>query len=223
MRTAGAARRIEAVGAPVMERVLACVRVRKAAEDAHLEASRRKEIHSDVDELAVGPNGRITEPSARKIFDRHDCDGNQALDMTEFTEFLRSMFEALKPHSTSIVGHRTLSPTDLANATAGKAFADADLNHDGRLTFDEFRQWLCSAHSPFGPSGDIPEWRQEVAEHARADAEAAAAAATAAATEAAEEAAEAYREHGELHETLLQQQGGGRFKWRAPEAPHSRP
>ena len=131
--------------------------------------------------LNVDFNGNVSDDSARTIFERHDADGNDALDMTEFTEFLKSMFQALQPHHTAALRHRALSPTDLAQATAGQAFAIADLDHDGRLSFDEFKQWLQSGQSRFGPSGEVAEWRREVALRADAEADAAAEEADAAA------------------------------------------
>ena len=34
-----------------------------------------------------------------------------------------------------------VSAEDLATVTAEQAFEDADLNHDGRLSFEEFQKW----------------------------------------------------------------------------------
>ena len=84
------------------------------------------EIDHDANVLNVDFNGNVSDDSARTIFERHDADGNDALDMTEFTEFLKSMFQALQPHHTAALRHRALSPTDLAQATAGQAFAIAE-------------------------------------------------------------------------------------------------
>ena len=36
------------------------------------------------------------------------------------------------------------SATELALVTAREAFETADLNHDGRLSFDEFKKWYAS-------------------------------------------------------------------------------
>ena len=37
-----------------------------------------------------------------------------------------------------------VSAEELAMVTGEQAFADADLNHDGKLSFDEFQQWYAA-------------------------------------------------------------------------------
>merc|ERR1711871_546591 len=55
-----------------------------------------------------------------------------------------------------------VSAEELAAVTAEQAFADADLNHDGRLSFDEFQKWY-SAPSSTGQTvqaiaDNLPAW-----------------------------------------------------------------
>ena len=42
-----------------------------------------------------------------------------------------------------------MSPEELGRITAKRAFEDCDLNHDGRLSFDEFQRWY---KAPTGPA-----------------------------------------------------------------------
>ena len=57
---------------------------------------------------------------------------------------------------------------------AARELKKVDDNGDGVLSFDEFKQWLQSGQSRFGPSGEVAEWRREVALRADAEADAAA-------------------------------------------------
>ena len=38
--------------------------------------------------------------------------------------------------------------SELAEVTAEQAFKDADLNHDGRLSFEEFQRWYNNGNEP---------------------------------------------------------------------------
>ena len=87
--------------------------------------------------LAASAAGKIHVDDARAVFDTVDVDRNGVLDIGEFTDYLTSMFEALS-HTDAFRVHG-VSPRAMAEATAQQCFEDADVNHDGVVSFDEFK------------------------------------------------------------------------------------
>ena len=81
-------------------------------------------------ELAVWGAGRTLTTSAYS---------NGFLDLSEFTAYLVRVFRALA-HTPAFQVHGA-SPEQMAKATAAHCFDDADANHDGVLSFDEFSAW----------------------------------------------------------------------------------
>jgi Ca2+-binding EF-hand superfamily protein len=51
-----------------------------------------------------------------------------------------------------------VSAEELAAVTGEQAFQDADLNHDGRLSFDEFQRWYTSTSDQSQPAEDENEY-----------------------------------------------------------------
>ena len=69
-----------------------------------------------------------------------DNDGNGVLDFAEFTDYLTGVFEALA-HTSAFQVHGA-SARAMAEGTAAQCFEDADENHDGVVSFNEFKTWF---------------------------------------------------------------------------------
>ena len=78
---------------------------------------------------------------AYTAFSLYDTNDDGVISMQEFSKYLTSVFKvmfAAEPESAKRMG---TSPEQLAVATAKHAFDSADKNHDGVLSYDEFRDW----------------------------------------------------------------------------------
>ncbi len=75
----------------------------------------------------------------RSAFNIYDRNSDGVISFDEMTQYLTSVlnvvFEAQPNVRTSLGG---IPPKDLALSTAVQVFAEADLNHDGRISFEEF-------------------------------------------------------------------------------------
>ena len=150
----------------------------RAAAAADKESQARKVKMKEANGLGVNVNaGTIDEGAARLVFDKYDTNGDGVFDLAEFTEYLTSVFTALMPHNKAAFRLRALSPRDMAKATAEQCFREADRNHDGSLSFEEFKMWYKSSsggESLFSKqASDVDNWRTKAAATAAAAAEAA--------------------------------------------------
>ncbi len=148
-----------------------------AAAAAEAGALQQKLKEAEANELTVAPTGAIDEQHARQVFDKYDANGDGVFDLGEFTEYLTSVFEALQPHHKAAFRMRALSPRDMAQATAMQCFEEADRNHDGSLSFEEFKAWYSSsslgAKGSGKPVAEVEGWREKAAAAAAAAADAA--------------------------------------------------
>ncbi|TYZ60306.1 hypothetical protein PybrP1_010825 [[Pythium] brassicae (nom. inval.)] len=101
----------------------------------------------DLNELASGLSvlcgGSSRDAKVRAAFELYDTDGDGLISEDEMVHYLGSVFRllyALDPTREQSLG---ISSDDLARVTAAEIFAEADLNHDGRLNFDEFKKWYA--------------------------------------------------------------------------------
>lgn len=84
------------------------------------------------------------DSSARRAFDAYDLDGNGYISLDEMICYLKSVFAVIAKQSPEVFKKHNVGPDELATATAKSCFAEADLNGDGCLSFDEFKQWYQS-------------------------------------------------------------------------------
>lgn len=101
----------------------------------------------DLNELASGLSvlcgGESRDAKVQAAFDLYDTNGDGLISEDEMAHYLGSVFKllyALDPTREQSLG---ISADDLASVTAAEIFAEADVNHDGRLTFDEFKKWYA--------------------------------------------------------------------------------
>lgn len=101
----------------------------------------------DLNELASGLSvlcgGDTRDAKVQAAFELYDTDGDGLISEAEMVHYLGSVFRllyALDPTREQSLG---IASDELARVTAAEIFADADVNHDGRLTFDEFKKWYA--------------------------------------------------------------------------------
>jgi len=84
----------------------------------------------------------------RQSFILFDEDGDGYVSLPEMVKLMTSTFKVLfevQPHLRERV--ENVSAEELARQTAEQAFIDADLNDDGRLSFEEFSRWVSASNS----------------------------------------------------------------------------
>lgn len=109
----------------------------------------------DMMELICGASLLCTgteEDKIHAVFNVFDENGDGVISMDEMFKFLTSVFKVvLTPNVMAVMnsmGVTVESPEDLASVTALECFKTADLNHDGRLSVAEFKNWF------FAPRND---------------------------------------------------------------------
>jgi len=109
----------------------------------------------DMMELICGASLLCTgteEDKIHAVFNVFDENGDGVISMDEMFKFLTSVFKVvLTPNVMAVMnsmGVTVESPEDLASVTALECFKTADLNHDGRLSVTEFKNWF------FAPRND---------------------------------------------------------------------
>ncbi|KAG2529304.1 hypothetical protein JM16_001833 [Phytophthora kernoviae] len=119
----------------------------------------------DFSEISSGLSvfcGGSSEDKIRAAFALYDYNADGYISMDEMTRYLTSVFKVLKetsPAALQQMGHE--SPEELGARTAQQAFAEADLDHDGRLSFPEFRKWYTRSNAANMErliQNNIPEW-----------------------------------------------------------------
>jgi len=109
----------------------------------------------DMMELICGASLLCTgseEDKIHAVFNVFDENGDGVISMDEMFKFLTSVFKVvLTPNVMAVMnsmGVTVESPEDLASVTALECFKTADLNHDGKLSVAEFKNWF------FAPRND---------------------------------------------------------------------
>ncbi|KAG6622003.1 uncharacterized protein IUM83_07411 [Phytophthora cinnamomi] len=119
----------------------------------------------DFSEISSGLSvfcGGSSEDKIRAAFALYDYNADGYISMEEMTRYLTSVFRVLKEASPSVLQQMEReSPEELGVRTAQQAFAEADLDNDGRLSFPEFRKWYTrssAANMERLIQNNIPEW-----------------------------------------------------------------
>jgi Ca2+-binding EF-hand superfamily protein len=102
----------------------------------------------DFSELASGLSvlcGGNREDKVEAAFALYDLDGDGTISLDEMTTYLTSVFKVLYETQPGTAERMGVSAEELAAVTAEQAFVDADLNHDGKLSFEEFKRWYAES------------------------------------------------------------------------------
>ena len=101
----------------------------------------------DFTELSSGLSvlcGGNRDDKVWAAFNLFDTDRDGYISEDEMTLYLTSVFKLLyatKPELQSSLG---VSAAELGRVTAHQAFEDADINHDGAISFEEFKHWYAA-------------------------------------------------------------------------------
>lgn len=119
----------------------------------------------DFSEISSGLSvfcGGSSEEKLRASFALYDYNADGYISMDEMTRYLTSIFKVLKEASPpGLQQLRQESPEELGARTAQQAFAEADLDHDGRLSFSEFQKWYTQSNAANMErliQNNIPDW-----------------------------------------------------------------
>ena len=89
----------------------------------------------------------------RSTFDLFDYDGDGFISLAEMTRYLASVFRLVASTRPEVFQEMRTTPQSLAEVTASQCFHDADIDHDGQLSFDEFCRWYAKQPSSLAPGG----------------------------------------------------------------------
>ena len=101
----------------------------------------------DVKELSAGLSllcGGSRDDKALSAFSLYDTNGDGFISFTEMTTYLNSVFKVLYESSPEMRTSMGASPIQLSLATARQCFEDCDVNGDGQLSKEEFKNWYSS-------------------------------------------------------------------------------
>ena len=104
----------------------------------------------DVTEIAAGISvlcGGDADDKARAVFDLYDANGDGVITLDEMQNYFSAVFKLMYETTHYSAGAQTgaRAAALLARKTAIGAFNLADVDHDGTLTWDEFRDWYTSS------------------------------------------------------------------------------
>ena len=83
-----------------------------------------------------------------------DFDGNGYIDLDEMTTYLASVCMVLYATEPGTEEKMGVSSEELAEVTAMQAFEEADVDHDGRISLEEFKAWYVQ---PGGAAGFVKQ------------------------------------------------------------------
>jgi Ca2+-binding EF-hand superfamily protein len=105
----------------------------------------------DFRSLACGISVFSNDPQEKKVqaaFHLYDTNGDGVISMEEMVSYFTCVFSvlyALDPSKEAAMGG--VPADELAKMTSAQAFADADKDGNGELTFEEFRAWYSQSPS----------------------------------------------------------------------------
>ncbi|CAI5744362.1 unnamed protein product [Peronospora destructor] len=85
--------------------------------------------------------GGSSEDKVTAAFSSFDADGDGYITEQEMEAYLTSVFNVMYETSTATTRSIGIDAKSLARFTTKQAFEEADVNHDGKLSLEEFRSW----------------------------------------------------------------------------------
>jgi Ca2+-binding EF-hand superfamily protein len=113
----------------------------------------------DYAELTSGLSilcGGSSKDRVRSAFLLYDVNGDGFISMEEMVQYLTCVFKLMYNTQPGTMDKIGATPDELAAVTAKTAFEEADLNHDGKLSFEEFSNWYSSGGSFFSGASAPP-------------------------------------------------------------------
>lgn len=107
----------------------------------------------DTRELLAGLSvlcGGDRDDKISAAFRLYDANGDGYISLEEMEGYLTSVFRVIEATSPDVFARHAVSPEELGRITAKRCFAEADANHDGRISFEEFRHWYAEPDSSAG-------------------------------------------------------------------------
>ncbi|CAK9094657.1 Recoverin family protein DDB_G0274781 [Durusdinium trenchii] len=101
----------------------------------------------------------------RMAFSLFDYNGDGFIQLNEMVQYLSSVFTVIQQTSSEVFEKYQISPDELARVTAEQCFLEADLDADGRLSWQEFRRWYESEPN-LGSRGQQEGQRAHALQHA---------------------------------------------------------
>ncbi|KAL8002917.1 putative calcium binding protein [Plasmopara halstedii] len=99
------------------------------------------ELSSGLSVLCAGSR----EEKVRAAFSLYDLNQDGFIALDEMVRYLASVFKVLYEASPGTDVKLGVQPKELAKITAEQCFLEADLNKDGKLSFDEFVAWYSKS------------------------------------------------------------------------------
>jgi hypothetical protein len=84
------------------------------------------------------------EQKAEAAFALYDFNGDGFISLEEMTRYLASVFNVMYATQAGVAAQMGVPSEELARVTAIEAFAEADVNHDGKLSYEEFTAWYSA-------------------------------------------------------------------------------
>ncbi|RLN77040.1 hypothetical protein BBJ28_00008459, partial [Nothophytophthora sp. Chile5] len=112
----------------------------------------------DFCELSSGLSvlcGGSREEKVRAAFALYDFNQDGFISLDEMVRYLSSVFKVLYETSPGTDAKLGVLPEELATITAEQCFLEADLNQDGKLSFDEFVAWYSKSSGFEAPAAGV--------------------------------------------------------------------
>lgn len=107
----------------------------------------RAHVHTRIPILTPASHLSHRAEKLKSTFQLFDLNGDGMINLEELSTYLASFFRVMAALDGQFCSRFVLTdgsistPKEIATATAKNAFMSADLNKDGKLSFDEFCKW----------------------------------------------------------------------------------
>lgn len=99
--------------------------------------------------------GGSREEKVRAAFSLYDLNQDGFISLDEMVRYLASVFKVLYETSPGTDEKLGVQPEELATITAEQCFLEADLNEDGKLSFDAFVIWYSKSAGFEAPAAGV--------------------------------------------------------------------